>query len=156
MFNCVFPIVNARDSWKMSCVKTLKGQGHSLITFFEVTPRFCFLCELAKKWAKSPKYKNRKKTKAKSYLLRFLSWARVTIQLPPSCLMSYWEGEMPAERCVRLKRLVCLYLSKIKYIDPQNTADVYMPRYSKNFNLKRIRYCYIGLLKLTIHLSESV
>ena len=112
MFNCVFPIVNARDSWKMSWVKTLKGQGHSLITFFEVTPRFCFLCELAKKWAKSPKYKNRKKTKAKSYLLRFLSWARVTIQLPPSCLMSFLLRRRDACWKMRASETTCLFVSK--------------------------------------------
>ena len=121
MFNCVFPIVNARDSWKMSWVKTLKGQGHSLITFLKSRHDFVFFVNLPKNGPKVQNTKTGKKNKGKitfyDFFLgqewRFNSLHRV------GCL-SCWEGEMPAERCVRLKRLVCLYLSKIKYIDPQN------------------------------------
>ena len=151
MFNCVFPIVNARDSWKMSWVKTLKGQGHSLITFLKSRHDFVFFVNLPKN---GPKVQNTKTGKKQRQNLTFYDFFRGQEwrfnSLHRVWCLSCWEGEMPAERCVRLKRLVCLYLSKIKYIDPQNILRMSICQdIPKNFNLKRIRYCYIVLLKLT-------
>ena len=90
---------------------------------------FCFLCELANKMGQVQNKTGEKNKGKYSYLLRFLSWARVTIRLPPSCLSC-------REREMRASETTCLYLSKIKYIDPKIIlrmclyAKIY---YSKNW-----------------------